>query len=467
MGFTAVWITPIVDNPDEAFTGGDAVNWGGFFTDRGKTGYHGYWGVNFYELDEHLPSPGLDFAGLTQGLHGAGPEDGARHRRQPRLAGVHDAEGPAGVRQGLRRATASCVADHQNLPPEKLDPAHNPLHAFYNTRPDAGAAVATSTTTIRRVLDYLVGAYLQWIEQGADAFRIDTIRVDAARVLASVRRTASARKHPGFFMFGEAFDYDAGKIAAHTLARERRRQRARLPAEGGAWTRCSGARARGFETHAAARCTWRTARTANPYDLMTFYDNHDMARMDASDEGFIDAHNWLFTARGIPVVYYGSEIGFSAAAPSMPATATTSAQERIDAGAQAARSTRAAHAHRARCAPPRRHCSAACRSTCECRATRAAFYRVLQHDGVHADRAGAAEQGRHAGRVRRRRHSCSPGAGAPRSRGGEVEVGRGGTLQATVAGAWRRRCTCSMRRSRSRRCATRWTAPWPATRPRD
>ena len=34
--------------------------------------------------------------------------------------------------------------------------------------------------------------------------------------------------------------------------------------------------------------------------------------MQADDAGFIDAHNWLFTARGIPVVYYGSEIGFRA-----------------------------------------------------------------------------------------------------------------------------------------------------------
>ena len=57
MGFGAVWMTPIVDNPDEAFTGGDPVKWGGMWTDRGKTGYHGYWGVNFYKLDEHLPSP--------------------------------------------------------------------------------------------------------------------------------------------------------------------------------------------------------------------------------------------------------------------------------------------------------------------------------------------------------------------------------------------------------------------------
>jgi glycosidase len=48
----------------------------------------------------------------------------------------------------------------------------------------------------------------------------------------------------------------------------------------------------------------------NPYELVTFYDNHDMARLAASDDGFIDANNWLFTARGIPVIYYGSETGF-------------------------------------------------------------------------------------------------------------------------------------------------------------
>jgi cyclomaltodextrin glucanotransferase len=52
----------------------------------------------------------------------------------------------------------------------------------------------------------------------------------------------------------------------------------------------------------------------NAYELMTFYDNQDMARMQADDDGFIDANNWLFTARGIPVVYYGSEIGFQAGA---------------------------------------------------------------------------------------------------------------------------------------------------------
>ena len=62
LGFTAVWTTPIVDNPDQAFTGGQQITCTGFNTDRGKTGYHGYWATNFHRLDEHLPSPDLDLS---------------------------------------------------------------------------------------------------------------------------------------------------------------------------------------------------------------------------------------------------------------------------------------------------------------------------------------------------------------------------------------------------------------------
>src|SRR5690606_6909819 len=56
MGFGAVWITPIVDNPDESFTGGTPPGCDSILSDRGKSGYHGYWGVNFHRVDEHLPS---------------------------------------------------------------------------------------------------------------------------------------------------------------------------------------------------------------------------------------------------------------------------------------------------------------------------------------------------------------------------------------------------------------------------
>lgn len=77
----------------------------------------------------------------------------------------------------------------------------------------------------------------------------------------------------------------------------------------GALEQTFGTAGKGFET-LAEPLHLSGGPYANPYELMSFYDNHDMPRLQASDNGFIDAHNWLFTARGIPVVYYGSETGF-------------------------------------------------------------------------------------------------------------------------------------------------------------
>src|SRR5690606_29179657 len=213
MGFTAVWITPIVDNPDQAFTGGDPITCDGFLTDQGKTGFHGYWGVNFYRLDEHLPSADLDFAGLTAGLRGHGLKTVldivANHGSpawtmpvaQPQFGQIIDA---------ARRL----VADHQNLEPEQLDPAGNPLHAFYNARRDL-AQLSDLAADNPAVMDYLVGAYLKWIGQGVDALRIDTIRHQPLPFWKAFTDRIRA-EYPGMFMFGESFDYEAAGIAEFT-----------------------------------------------------------------------------------------------------------------------------------------------------------------------------------------------------------------------------------------------------------
>ena len=297
MGFGAVWVTPIVDNPDEAFTGGDPVKWGGAFTDRGKTGYHGYWGDNFWVLDEHLPSNGLDFRGFTSRMREAGlkvvldivcnhgspaysmPKD------QPKFGKIYDKDW-------------HLLADHQNLPPAKLDPKHNPLHAWYNTSGGL-AQLSDINENNPAVMDYFVGAYSQWIDQGAAAFRIDTLSWMPDTFWHEFARRIR-ETHPGFFMFGEDFNYDAAKIAPHTFARNAGVSVLDFPLKK--------AIADTFEHPGSDYATLAPALSlthgpyANPYDLMTFYDNHDMARLNASDDGFIDANNWLFTARGIPVI---------------------------------------------------------------------------------------------------------------------------------------------------------------------
>lgn len=305
MGFGAVWITPIVDNPDEAFTGGDPVTWGAKLADRGKTGYHGYWGVNFYKLDEHLPSKHLDFAQFTQGMHARGLkvvlDIVANHGSpafsmpvaQPGFGQIFDRDG-------------KLVADHQNLRPEDLDPVRHPLHRFYHSYEDL-AQLSNNNDENPAVLDYFAGAYEQWAGQGADAFRIDTIshmstdfwRQFAARIRA---------KHPGFFMFGEAFDYSPDNIGQYTWKRNGNISLLDFPLR----QRLADTFEHPHSDYAnvAERLYLRNGPYQNPYELVTFYDNHDMARMNATDDGFIDAHNWLFTARGIPAIYYGSEVGF-------------------------------------------------------------------------------------------------------------------------------------------------------------
>lgn len=326
MGFTSVWVTPIVDNPDEAFTGGDAAKWGGMFTDRGKTGFHGYWGINFYKLDEHLPSAGLDFAGFTKamkerkldvvldivGNHGSPAY--SMPKMQPQYGKVYDRDG-------------KLVADHQNLDPGQLDPAHKRLHAFYNTSGGL-AQLSDFNQDNPAVLEYLVGAYEQWIDQGAAAFRVDTI----AWMPHSFWKKFADRiraKRPGFFMFGEAFNYDAATIAGHTLDRNGHYSVLDFPMRG--------KMAATFEKKGSDFAELATSLYledgpyANPYDLVTFYDNHDMARIDATDEGFIDANNWLFTARGIPAVYYGSETGFMRGRAEHMGNRNYYGQERVDA----------------------------------------------------------------------------------------------------------------------------------------
>ncbi len=375
MGFTSVWITPIIDNPDQHFSGGTPASWGSFWTDRGKSGYHGYWGVNFHKLDEHLPSEGLDFRAFTRAMKqqnlavvldivaNHGSPSYTMPKDQPMFGKVYAKDG-------------SLLADHQNLPPEKLSPKTNPLHAFYNTVGGL-AELSDFDETNPAVMEYLVEAYLKWIDEGAAAFRVDTIawmphsfwKAFADRIRA---------EHPGFFMFGEHFGYDAATIAGHTL-----------PRNGGISVLDFPMRQKmvdvfekpGTDFAELGKVLYlEDGPYANPYDLVTFYDNHDMARMDASDEGFIDAHNWLFTTRGIPALYYGSETGFMRGRAEHAGNRNYFGQARVDAAPKSP-----IHGPLTRIASLRRDTPALQRGlqlNLLMKGDEAAFYRVYERDGV-------------------------------------------------------------------------------------
>jgi cyclomaltodextrin glucanotransferase len=374
MGFGALWLTPIVSNPDEAFTGGSKLG-EAFFADQGKTGYHGYWGVNFYEQDEHLVSPGFEFADLTRTLRDEfglltvldivcnhGSPSYSMPSDQPMYGEIYDGDG-------------RLVADHQNLHPTQLRD-DEPLHAFFHHEPDL-AELSNNDETNPAVLDYYVDAYLKWIDQGAAAFRIDTIR----HMPHAYWKQFSDRireRHPGFFMFGESFDYNARKIAEHTYPKNGAISVLDFPGRK-AISELFERTDLGYD-HLLDYLHLTDGVYQNPYELMTFYDNHDMARMAASDEGFIDAHNWLFTSRGIPVIYYGSEMGFRAGAPEHGGNRDFFGKENLDKAENHAIRQNLMKVARLRQSLPA--LQRGLQVNLDFDRDTAAFYRVLQHDGV-------------------------------------------------------------------------------------
>ncbi len=305
MGFSSVWLTPIFDNPDEAFSGGSPITYGGQFKDGGKTGYHGYWGVNFFQTDEHLTSPNLSFAEFTQRLDDEFELDFvldivANHGSPSYTMPVNQTSFGK-----LYDENNILVADHQNLHPNDLS-ADNTLHQFFNTKPDI-AELSDFNENNPEVLAYFTKAYLYWLDQGADSIRIDTIRHMPHQFWKKLTDNLRAQ-YPDLFLFGESYKYDANFIAQHTK-----------PENGGVSVLDFPGRKAITDVFENADSDYAQLLSylhltdgiyENPYELMTFYDNHDMPRMNANDNGFIDANNWLFTSRGIPIVYYGSEINF-------------------------------------------------------------------------------------------------------------------------------------------------------------
>jgi cyclomaltodextrin glucanotransferase len=154
-----------------------------------------------------------------------------------------------------------------------------------------------------------------------------------------------------------------------------------------------------------------------------------MARMDASDAGFIDAHNWLFTARGIPVIYYGSEIGFERGTAEHAGNRNYFGVEGI-----AAAKAHPIHAALVRIANVRASSPALQRGlqvNLELKGDRAAFYRVYQHGGEHqialvllnkgdAPQAFAIDAMLQAGRWRSALDDST------------IDVARGGSLEASI-----------------------------------
>jgi glycosidase len=394
LGFTALWITPVVVN-------------------RSGLDYHGYHGYDFTKVDPRLESPGATFQDLVCAAHAKGVRvvldvvfnhtsnyglRGQVHNlRAPikyfKQSGAFPSANPAYPYQGnlgdytsanredddnplapdIFRAAdpqaqlaVACPLDGQTIPPSGFSGPnnHNPNH-FFSIDPGrldpkwyhqdgfiaggdwestyplqhkhiAGDCIDLATEN-PDVQSYLIDTYSKYLDMGVDALRVDTVKHIPRADLLAIVNGLKAHK-PGLFVFGENLVKGTGWGTC-------RDQSDNGPAEIRPWyyTRtttdpCGGGHDdSGFSVlDFSLFSTFRDNLSQGSFSglgavfgndglygdatkLVTFLDNHDVGpqndwkyRFNGSDEALAAALNLLWTARGIPALFYGTEIRFKA-----------------------------------------------------------------------------------------------------------------------------------------------------------
>ena len=344
LGATAVWITPPVANQWLAPGDGHAAGHAGH-----HAGYHGYWAENFMQVDRHLGSL-ADYQALSHALHSQGMHlvqdivlnhTGDYFRYDGRWSASDPALGytPHDLTRPVPRPSQS--------PFDRNDP-RDPLQralGIYHWTPDVSDYtdpqqelnfqmsglddLNTENPIVRRALRR---SYGHWIRQvGVDAFRIDTafyVPPDFLADFLHARDPAApgvvrVARHTGrwqFHVFGEGFGIDkpfddrqARKIDGYM------RSASGQPLLPGMlnfplYGALQDAFARGRPTaELAHRITRMMQIHARPHLMPSFVDNHDVDRFLAAGSvaGLRQALLAMMTLPGIPVIYYGTEQGFT------------------------------------------------------------------------------------------------------------------------------------------------------------
>ena len=319
LGATAIWISPVVLN------------------DRGA--FHGYAGMDFYKVDPHWGTM-ADLKHFVVAAHARGilVIDDIVVNHGGNLVGSDDSGYPKfKYPEGYNLRFRGSVTNYP--PPFNLKPA-NPLltnlfhnHGFiqdYNDSSQVELGELSGLDDFRTESPYIreqmKKIYEYWIEQvGFDGFRIDTVKhVEMSfwqEWCPALRAFAANRGKTNFFMFGEALDSSDAKCGSYTgdmgggpfkldsvLDYTLYFKINSLFAQASAPTKS-------IADHYAKVGTNYDRAAQN--QLVTFLDNHDQPRFlslkNATVERLKVALTFLYTTRGVPCLYYGTEQAFNGA----------------------------------------------------------------------------------------------------------------------------------------------------------
>ncbi|MDR1535973.1 MAG: alpha-amylase [Planctomycetota bacterium] len=334
LGVTAIWLTPVCENK---------------VAEYGSAGYHGYWTLDFTDTDPHFGSKD-ELRALVDAVHARGMKIYLDIVVNHTANVIHYADGDYGFRPdpphpvtipggGLRAKRPLWLnnpAYYHNLGDYMSGRRDEPLYGESSLKGDF-FGLDDLATEMPEVADGMIGIYAGWMREFRfDGFRLDTAKhVDLAFWRAftpAMPRIAREEGIADFRVFGEVSD-EPGKDGRPLLGQrflsafihEKAMPSVldfdfRLAALGFA--------AGGGPPRALAdffgRDGWYNVPGASAHDLPTFLGNHDLGRVgfaamranpgESRDDWLkrsILAHALMFFARGVPVVYYGDEQGFT------------------------------------------------------------------------------------------------------------------------------------------------------------
>lgn len=342
LGATALWITPPVANQ--------------WWDARARfSGYHGYWAENFVEIDAHYGTL-EDYRRLSRTLHGAGmqlvqdivvnhvgnffsypdtfdPGKPQRHVRLNRDAKPNAAptQYPFSLNNPRRQRDRDAAIYHWTPAIRDFDDSEQQSTWQLADLDDLNSGNPLVRKALRQ-------SYAYWIrEVGVDAFRVDTAfyvtpdyfadflsaeDTDAPGVLEVARNTG----RDAFHVFGEGFGID------RPYADEQARRIDTYMRDGNGKALLPGMLnfplygstldvfARGRPTAVLAhRIDSMMQLHADPHRMPSFIDNHDVDRFlaSASVAALKQSLLAIMTLPGIPVIYYGTEQGFTEQRASM------------------------------------------------------------------------------------------------------------------------------------------------------
>jgi glycosidase len=306
LGVTALWLTPIYDNANR-------LNQRERYNNQAITDYHGYGAVDFYAVDEHLGT--LDgFRQLVDKAHALGIkviQDQVANHTGPYHPWVQDPPTPTWYNGTEAHHLANTWRTWTLISPLATpETRRSTLEGWFaGILPDLNQ---NDPETAR----YLIQNTLWWIGRtGIDGIRQDTLPY-VPRAFWHDWTGAIRRAYPRINVVGEVFDDDPALESFFQGGR------ARFDGiDSGIDTLFD------FPLHGVIRRVFTGAAPLreipqllahdflyeNPRRLVTFVDLHDIPRFmnlpGATAEGLRRVFTLLMTARGIPLIYYGDEIG--------------------------------------------------------------------------------------------------------------------------------------------------------------